>query len=326
MKKQIFLTGGSGFVGQHMIREFTRAGYQVLALTRSDRAAQKAESLGTQAIMDDLCKLSHNSREALKTCPYVVHSAAYMDFNYEKDKFYQINVEGSKGLVQLAKECGVERFIYISAAPVVPGSPIQNLSEAEAQKGLPKALYPKTKALAEKAILAANTPDFTTISLRPPAIWGPDNHHMDEMLERVRKKQWAWIGGSRQILSTIHVKNLAAATRAAFEKGKGGQAYFVTDGDRRSMRETFSEIIKAYGLDPGQREIPLAVASILAQASESIWKLLGFKSRPPIPPLAIRLMAREFSVSDAKARQELGYQNVISFQEGIREISLQQQS
>jgi len=86
------------------------------------------------------------------------------------------------------------------------------------------------------------------------------------------------------------------------------------------MRTTFSAIISAFGLEPGKREIPIGVASFLANTSEFVWKLFGWTSRPPVPPVLLRLMAREFSVSDAKARKELGYQNVISFEEGIKTL------
>lgn len=322
MAKKIFFTGGSGFVGQNMIPELIRAGYEVLALARSTKSVEKVKKVGAEAVMDDLTNLSHDTIEALKQSSIVVHSAAYMDFNYDKEKFYSINIDATKQLLQLAKESGVERFIYISAAPVVPGSPIHNITEDTARNGLPTALYPKTKAIAEKAVLEANEPRFMTISLRPPAIWGPNNHHMEEVFDRVRAGQWRWIGGSHQILSTIHIKNLAAATIAAIENGKkGGEAYFVTDGDRRSMRTSFSAIFKAHGLDAGEKEIPLSVVSTLANLFEFIWKLFGLKSRPPVPPLLIRLMAREFSVSDEKARRELGYKNAISFEEGIRTLS-----
>ena len=181
-------------------------------------------------------------------------------------------------------------------------------------------MYPKTKAIAEKAVLEANSINFTTISLRPPAIWGPNNHHMDEVFDRVKKGQWRWIGGSHQILSTVHIDNLSSAVIAATKNGNGGEAYFITDGDRRSMRTSFSAIFKAYGLEAGEKEIPLGVASFLANIFEFIWQTFGIKSRPPIPPLAIRLMAREFSVVDAKAREELNYKNVITFEEGIKAL------
>jgi len=319
--QKIFFTGGSGFVGQNMIPQLIQYGFEVHALTRSTNSAEKVKKVGAIPVMDDLTNLSHNTIATLDICDFVVHSAAYMDFNYDKEKFYKINVEATESLLKLAKENNVKRFIYISAAPVVPGSPIVNLSENEAIEGLPKDLYPRTKAIAEKAVLEANSVNFTTLALRPPAIWGPNNHHMDEVFDRVKSGQWRWIGGSHQILSTVHIDNLSAAVIAATNNGKGGEAYFVTDGDRRSMRTSFSAIFKAHGLEAGEKEISLGVASFLANTFEFIWKLFGIKSRPPVPPLAIRLMAREFSIVDAKARKELGYKNVITFEEGIRTIN-----
>lgn len=323
---KLFFTGGSGFVGQNMIPKLIEQGFEVYALTRSAQAAKKVRAVSAIPVMDDLTNLSQNTVAALKLCDYVVHAAAYMDFNYDKEKFYQINVAATKSLLKLAETNHVKRFIYISAAPVVPGSPIVNLSENQAKEGLPKDLYPKTKAIAERAVLAANSTHFTTLALRPPAIWGPNNHHMDEVFDRVKSGQWRWIGGSQQILSTVHIDNLSSAVIAATRNGKGGEAYFITDGDKRSMRTSFAAIFKAHGLEAGAKEIPLGVATFLANTFEIIWKLFGIKSRPPVPPLALRLMAREFSVVDAKARKELNFKNVITFEEGIRTINQQKQT
>ncbi len=265
--------------------------------------------------------MSTNTIEALKKCDYVLHSAAHMDLTYDKEPFYKINVDATKNLLRLAKDSGIQKFVYISAAPVVPGSPIINCTEAEAKTGLPSALYPKTKAIAERAVLASNTDDFKTIALRPPAIWGPNNHHYEDLMSNVASGKWRWIGGGHQILSTIHVKNLANAIMAVFNSEKGGEAYFVTDGDKRSMRTTFTSILNAEGLDPGDKEMPRGVAVLLAHVFGGIWKTLGLKSRPPVMPLMIRLMATEFSVDDTKARKQLGYQNAISFEQGVQELT-----
>jgi len=317
---KIFLTGGSGFVGQSIIPILIENGFEVFALTRSSTSANKVKSIGATPIMDDLTCLSKNTKNALKQCDYVLHSAAHMNLTYDKEPFYKINVDATKDLLKKSKDNGIKKFIYISAAPVVPGSPIINLSEKDAGFELPKALYPKTKAIAEKAVLLANSNTFKTIALRPPAIWGPNNHHYDDLMANVKNGKWKWIGGGHQILSTIHVKNLANAIMSAFNSEKGGEAYFVTDGDRRSMRETFTAILNAEGLDPGEKELPRGVAIFFAHLFGGIWKLLGLKSRPPVMPLMIRLMGTEFSVSDQKARTELGYKNAIDFQQGVREL------
>lgn len=319
---KVFLTGGSGFVGQSITPILISSGHEVFAIARSKQAAIKIQQVGATPVMDNLLSLSSPTQSALKSCDVVIHAAAHMDFTYDPAPFKRLNVDATKNLLRMARSAGIKRFLYISAAPVVPGSPIVNLTESEAGSGLPTALYPRTKALAERLVLAENDDAMTTISLRPPAIWGPNNPHFDDLLNNVKTGKWRWIGGSHQVLSTIHVKNLANAILAAMTSANGGgKAYFVTDGDRRSMRKTFTAIFKANSLDGGEKELPRSVANFMAHLFGGVWKVLGLKSRPPIAPLMIRLMATEFSVSDEKARRELGYKNACSFEEGIAEMS-----
>ncbi len=318
--KKVFVTGGSGFVGQNIIPILIAHGYEVYAIARSDQSAKFVEALGAKAVRDDLTALSSNTQKALQACDYVLHSAAHMDFTYDPKPYFALNIEATENLLKFAKRAGIQKFIYISAAPVVPGSPIVNLSEDQAGEGLPTALYPRTKAIAERKVLQSNTKDFITISLRPPAIWGPDNHHLDDLMKSVKSGNWRWIGGGNQILSTIHVKNLGNAILAAFASELGATAYFVTDGERKSMKSLFKGILEAQGLNPGDKVLPLWIAKFAASTIERIWKLFGIKSRPPVAPLMIRLMGNEFSVSDEKARRELGYKNKISIEEGMAEL------
>ncbi|MEM9831028.1 MAG: NAD-dependent epimerase/dehydratase family protein [Bacteroidota bacterium] len=318
--KKIFVTGGSGFVGQNVIPILISNGFDVYAIARSDKSAKFVEKLGAKPVKDNLTALTATTKNALRECEYVLHSAAHMDFTYDPEPFMKLNVEATQNLLNLSKQAGIKKFIYISAAPVVPGSPIIKLTEDKAQKGLPKALYPRTKAIAERKVLEANSKDFITLSLRPPAIWGPDNHHFEDLLQNVKNGKWRWLGGGEQILSTIHVKNLASAILAAVNSTEGGEAYFVTDGERRSMKSFFKDMLEAQGLNPGDKILPLWVASFVANTAEVIWKTLNLTSRPPVAPLMIRLMGKEFSVSDEKARNLLGYKNAISIDEGIEEL------
>lgn len=318
MASKIFFTGGSGFVGQNVIPVLIQHGYEVLALTRSAQAAEKVKKVGARPIMDDLTNLSYNTQAALQECDIVIHSAAYMKFTYDEANFYKINVEATQNLLQLALNNGVQQFIYISAAPVVAGSPIKNINESYTSSELPKALYPKTKAIAEKDVLTANSNQMKTVSLRPPAIWGPNNPHFAEILQNARQGKWIWIGGGNHVLSTIHVKNLAAAILAAIQNARGGTAYFVTDGERRSIKSFFTALMATEGIQLGDRSLSVGLASTMAQLIEWTWKLFRLKSQPPIAPIMVRLMGREFSVSDQKARQELGYENAISVEEGLR--------
>ena len=317
MRKTIFLTGGSGFVGQSLIQAFRQAGYQVLALARSEHSAQKVEALGAKAVQDDLVDLSDRTAKALRQCSIVVHSAAHMDFTYHKALFYAINVEATKELVAMAKNAGIQRFIYISAVPVVANMPMHRLREEQASSDLPTGLYPLTKALGERIVLEADTPGFTTLSLRPPFIWGPDNPHFQEIKEAVEKGQWAWVGGGHHVMSTIHVNNLSAAVIASLENGRGGEAYFVTDGEFMSLRNFFTKLLAQEGVAARGPSIPRWLAWGAAHLLGGLWKTMAWKSRPPLNPVMVRMMGTELSVLDEKARIELGYRNVLSMEEGF---------
>ncbi|GAA4273053.1 NAD-dependent epimerase/dehydratase family protein [Aquimarina gracilis] len=316
----IFVTGGSGFVGQNIIPLLIENGHTIYALARSQKSAKKVNELGAIPVLDDLVSLSENTEEALSYCDAVVHSAAYMNFTYDKKTFYDVNVKATENLLSLSKKNKVNTFVYISAAPVIAGSPIINAKEIDASFKLPKALYPKTKAIAERKVLGENSKSFITISLRPPAIWGNNNHHYEEFFSRAVEGKWKWLGKGDQILSTIHIKNLGNAIIAALKSNKGGEAYFVTDGERRPMKDFFTAILKSQGIDPGNKSIPLSAASFLANMIDIIWRVFRIKSKPPVAPIMIRLMGREFSVNDSKARKELGYTNAISIKEGIEEL------
>ena len=319
MRSTVFLTGGSGFVGLKLIAHLMQGGYEVYALARSAHALAKVETAGAKGVLGDLVSL-RKAQSILNRCQVVIHSAAYMDFTYDYARFYEVNVRGTENLLIAAKQAGVERFIYISAASIINGKPIHNVDELYQPRRLPQDDYSKTKAIAEKLVLAANQPEFETISLRPPAIWGPNNPHYDEMLEMAKKGKWIWIGGGRHVLSSIHVDNLAVAVEAAMQNGRGGQFYYVTDGEQRSLKTFFTDILRAEGIEPGDRSIPRKLALALAYVIEFFWKLLRLKTRPPISPIMVHLMGTEFSLVDQKARTELGYRNAISIDGGLKQM------
>lgn len=319
-RKRIFVTGGSGFVGKHIVPILVSNGYEVHALARSESSKTIIEGLGAKAIEGDLLCLANNLKKVLSLCSYVLHIAAYMNITVDPKPFYDINVDATKRLVELSIDSKITKFIYISAAPIVSGSPVVDVNEITANYTLPPELYTKTKAIADKYVLSKNSEDFKTICLRPPAIWGPNNHHYDDLLSNVKSGNWRWINGGNHILSTIHVKNLASAILVAIKSKENGKGYFVTDGDRRSVKEFFTKLLNAEGLYPGNKVLPLWIASPVAYSIHYIWKIFNFKSKPPAAPLMIRLMGREFSVDDSLARDELEYKNLITFDEGILEI------
>ena len=114
--------------------------FEVLALARSKTAAEKIINLGATPVMDDLRSLSTTTTNALAQCNYVLHAAAHMDFTYDPKPYFELNVDATERLLELSQQEGIQKFIYISAAPVVPGSPVRQLTEDKAGADLPQAL------------------------------------------------------------------------------------------------------------------------------------------------------------------------------------------
>ncbi|MEL6132825.1 MAG: NAD-dependent epimerase/dehydratase family protein [Bacteroidota bacterium] len=319
MSKIILLTGGSGFVGRNIIPILRGEGFIVKALARSEKSALAVEKYGAIPVRGDLTDEA-SLHIAAMGCDLVIHAAAHMEFWGDKAPFFQVNVLGTQHILRAAAAVGVKKFIYIGAASVINGQEVYEKDETYIPAQLPKDYYSLTKALAEQAVVEAHSPHFETVVLRPPAIWGPHNHSTEMMIDRVKSGNWIWIGGGNHRLSTIHVFNLAQAIIAAVEKGGNGEIYFVTDGEQRPIKELFGQMFERYGVSAGERSLSRGLALRMAKLIQFIWTTFRLKSSPPIVPVMIYLMGTEFSVSDQKARRELGYQNAISIEEGLHTL------
>jgi nucleoside-diphosphate-sugar epimerase len=104
------------------------------------------------------------------------------------------------------------------------------------------------------------------------------------------------------------------------ERGVPGGVYFVTDGEPVVFREFVSELIRTQGIEPTTRTLPLGVARVAAAGLEGTWKLLRRKSRPPLSRFSVWVSALECTINDSRAREELGYREVKSRDEGLAEL------
>jgi nucleoside-diphosphate-sugar epimerase len=173
-------------------------------------------------------------------------------------------------------------------------------------------------------VLAANGQGLETVVVRPRLIWGAgDTNLIPKLVEAVKSGRWMWMGGGTALTSSCHVKNACHGALLAAEKGRPGEVYFVTDGAPVDYKSFLGALIRAWGADPGEKKLPLWLAKISGHASEAAWRLLRLKGAPPVTRTAVMLLGQEVTVSDAKARRELGYAPVVTREEGLRELSQQ---
>lgn len=315
----VFMTGGSGFIGRSLIPVLREHGYKVFALVRSNAAGAVVRELGAYAIPGSMYHYG-NLKNTMQLCDYVVHLAGHMKLSGDPKDFYTTNVEGTRNMLDAARDSGVRKFLYVGAASVINGKKTTQVDESYMPPKLPTDLYSETKYVAEQATLKADSASMHTLVLRPPFVWGPDNSHADMIRDSVENGWFRWIGGGDHYLSTCHVKNLAAAILAALESDKGGKVYFVTDGEERRFKDFFRAYAYSQGIELPDKSLPRWLALALAKILQRSWKSLKLHGEPPVLPVLVYLLGTQLTVSDANARQDLGYEPIISIDQGLKEL------
>lgn len=318
--KTVLVTGGSGFVGARVIPRLRAEGWKVRALGRTPQACARVAELGAEAVRGDL-EHAPSLESAVRGCDAVLHAAARFKLWAEDREFDQANVGGTRQLLDAARNTStVRRFVQIGAAAVVMGDMEPML---RANEGLPRqergwAPYSASKARSEALVLAANEPGvFETLVIRPPMIWGAGMPMLDHMVDTVRRGQFRWVGDGSQAMSTAHVDNVCHAARLALERGRGGEAYFVSDGRDATLRDVISALLATRGIAPPTRSSPVPVAWALARVMEWVWRTFGRAGEPPITRQMLRLVGAPFTLDIAKAERELGYRPVVSWEQGL---------
>lgn len=316
---RIFITGASGFIGGAIAQAMT-SDHEVLAMSRSDRSDLRLKELGAEPVRCDLATLEPGD---IPDCDAVVHCAAFVESWGTREMTWQINVEGTKRTLNAARRAGARRFLHMSTEAVLwRGQDLINVSEDHPYPDRTPYLYAETKAEAERLVRAANqTGGMETVMLRPRFVWGPGDQTLAPEIEAmVLKGAFMWIDGGRARTSTTHIHNLVHGAKLVLERGTGGEAYFVTDGEVRSFREFLPELMNAYGVELGDRSMPSAIVRPAAMLIEGIWRTIKLSGTPPITRHAIDLMCCDCILKIDKIEKELGYQPVVSVVEGLRQL------
>lgn len=322
--QRAFVTGGSGFVGRNLIEALRSQGIEVRALARSDKAAEAVSALGAEAVRGDLDS-TDVMIEGMRGCDVVFHAAAIVTLWGDPAVFHQVNVEGTQHVIDAAKTAEVPRLVHVSTeALLAGGKPIVDADETWPYPEKPVGLYPLTKGLAEQRVIAANGPDLTTVAIRPPLIWGRgDTSVLPQIAEAVKRGQWMWFDGGHYLHTTTNIENVIEGLLLAAEKGRGGEVYFITDGEPADFRNFMTTMLATRGVEPTSKSVPWWLANLIAIAGEGAWRTFRLKGAPPLPRSLLFLMGQKLTVNDSKARRELGYQGKVTREEGLRAMTQQ---
>ncbi len=319
--KRAFVTGGSGFLGGVLVTRLREAGVEVVALARSQVSLGKVTSLGAWPLPGDLTD-APAIEGGMRGCDVVFHTAAHFTEWDVYDRFHQNNVIGTASVLRAAANAGVPTFVAVGAAGVFMGKPepLSKLDETAPLQQPTWAPYTATKAEAQCLVLAANSTQLRTVVIDPPLIWGLSMPMLDEMLPMIDSGSFALPDGGTHLMSTCHVDNVVEGLLLAAERGRGGQSYFVTDGDDISFKQLAADLLSTRNRPPLEKSAPFAVAWFAATLLEPVWRTLKLKGKPPVTRQMLRMIGKEFTLDTTKARTELGYVPIVSRKDGLDQM------
>jgi len=317
------VVGGTGFVGQALVRALREAGLQ--RVRSFDLRAHPDPAV--ESLVGDI-RDPGQVRQACAGIDTVFQTAALVDWGpRSRARLFAVNVEGNRNVIAACQQSAVQRLIYTSSIDVVIGGrAIREGDERMAYAARHLDDYGETKAIAERDVLRAHDPNgLQTCALRPAGIYGPgDRHRFPPILDAVCAGKMVYLGDGSARFNHVYITNLVEAQLAAARAlrpgaAAGGQAYFIVDHPPSNFYDFFTPYLKALGHAIPTRRIPLGLAYGLALLLEGI----GRAGIGPQPPLLTRYVVLstclEHSFSAEKARRDLGYQPVVAEEQAFEE-------
>jgi nucleoside-diphosphate-sugar epimerase len=311
-----FVTGGTGFLGRHLVPALSRAGHIVRVLTR-DPAAHPwlTRCPGIEIVQADI-RDGERVAEAVEGCTYVVHAAGLFRFWGDRQAFEQTNVGGTANVLRAAARTPIKKLIYVSTIAVI-GHPDPNRIVDEEHPVQPADGYQWSKYHAEQAVrLACEQVGVPAVIVRPGAFYGPlGTYAFNRLFFRDPMRGIIMqINGGRFVTFPAYIGDVPKAILSAFECGRVGEIYNVS-GDSLTHKAAFDIICEEGNIRFPRLNIPGWVG---INMSRVLTVLGAVVKREPFYPLTLRSYVYNYwNVSSEKARRELDFVPT-DFREGAR--------
>lgn len=324
-EKVTLVTGGTGFIGGHLVDHLESAGRRVRIMAQPKRIDEiedlnlkRYQAQGQDVVVCDLREPT-SLPPALENVDCVYHLAAISrPMDIDKQTYYDINVEGTRNLLDACRAVELRRLIHVSTVSVLGVSPDGHpLKEDDFQ---PETMdYGLSKREGERVALSYHAEHGLPVAvIRPPLMYGPGCVVRSLMFRAVNAGFFPLFGGGHAKMELCYVENLVQALTLAETSDRAvGEVFNITDGQSYEIREVIRTIQKHLEKKRLVTWMPLSLAIVMGVAMECLAKLFGFY--PPFSRTAAAWLSRDMNVYDCtKAREVLGYAPAVSLDEGVR--------
>lgn len=313
---RILVTGGSGFTGSHLVRRLLDKGHDVSVIDiQKGLFYDELKEYGARIEVGSITDKTFVDK-IVKGCEEVYHlAAAFRQITVPVRHYWDVNVEGTRYLLDAAYRYGIRKFIHCSTVGVY--GHVENPPANEKSPISPADYYQLTKYEGEKVVQEYVEKGLYAVTLLPAAIYGPGDPGRFLILFRlVKRGYFLMFGDGNAFYHPVYIDNLVDAFELAAEKeGISGERYIIADEKYYSLNELVESVACAMGFSVRIQHVPFWPIWTLAFACEMVCKPLSLNS-----PLFRRRIdwfrqVRAFDVE--KAKRELNYQPKVALEEGF---------
>jgi nucleoside-diphosphate-sugar epimerase len=313
------VTGGTGFIGSHLVEALLSQGVEVRCLVRSRRQLRWLKDKDVELVEGD-CAGQGSLQPAVKDVDYIYHAAGVLWAASEKE-YFRNNVVATRNLIEACGlSCpGLQRFVFVSSqAAAGPGSDARPRTESDPPT--PITPYGESKLAAEQIIIEHKN-RVSAVIVRPCAVYGPRDRGFLAYFRIVRRGFLLEFGrGEDRIVSLCHVGDIVSGIiRSAHSQVASGSVYFLADSEPYSWHEVEIIIQRTMGISAKHLRIPSWLLAGLGTVGQGYGLATGKfvmlnKSR------VAELMARRWGCDISKARNELGFVPETKLKDGLRDV------
>ncbi|MBW4613216.1 MAG: NAD-dependent epimerase/dehydratase family protein [Desmonostoc vinosum HA7617-LM4] len=302
---QVFVTGGTGFIGAHLVRLLLQQGYTVKALVRPSSNLDNLRGLEVEIVKGDL----HDSDlwQKMQGCQYLFHVAAhYSLWQSDRELLYRHNVQGTRNVLLNARKADIDRTVYTSSVAAIGvgsfGEVVNETHQSPSEKLVGD--YKKSKFLAEQEAIQAAATGQEVVIVNPSSPIGPldikPTPTGDIILRFLRRQMPVYMDTG---LNFIDVRDVAWGHLLALQRGKSGDRYILAN-QNLTLKQLLEQLADITGLPAPQQTIPAWIPLSVAWIEEKILAPLG--KLPSVPLDGVRMAQQPMYYDASKALRELG--------------------
>jgi nucleoside-diphosphate-sugar epimerase len=305
------VTGGGGFIGRAVCERLVREGCEVAGLDVDPAAQERLRAAGAEFRRCDVTD-ADATREALADRGLVVHTAAIVGDWGPMDDYIRVNVGGTRNVLDAANAAGADRVVHLSSVTVW-GYDLRRDVDDDAEPrpcGWP---YSDTKAASD--VLARRR---GAVVIRPGDVYGPGSIPWTlRPVQSLARGRVAFARGQDGMVTPVYIDDLVDAIVRAASAGDeaAGRGFCVWDGQRVTARDFFLRYARMLGKD-GIPSLPRPVVNAAVAAQEAVARRTG--KPPDVTQHAMAYLNRRAAYSNARAREELGWEPKVDLDEGMR--------